>query len=849
MISSAKAERLAALGYGIGTVLLVIIGASLYAAIDRGQRSSLLVDRTLQSLESIARIDAAMRQAESAQRGVLLYSEGRFVMERDDALAAARAELTRLKGLGTANSPHPARVSQLAGAIEERATRMRDTLLPRLLASYPLAPLASTGVGGAMGARIKGIMDSLRDEQAATLAEHKAEGLAHAQEVGWILVVSSLLLAGIIVPGYLGFLGQSRAYRGSQRRIRDLADSLPGAVFQLRAWYDGRLKYELLSAGTREVRGIDPKAGLQDAGLILDSVYEPDRALFRETILRGIASMTPTQMDYRVVLPDGKLRWIRSVSSPSSRRDGSVVLSGHWADITVQKEMEAGLLAAVEAAAAANQAKTRFVATISHEIRTPLHGMLAILELLGLTKLDKEQSTNLHAVREAGQSLIRIINDLLDFSKIEENKLDVVPEAANLGALLECVVDVFAVTAKHKGLDLRHSVDANIPPLLVFDPVRVRQILANLVSNAIKFTSRGEVLVSARLVHREGGEAVVQLDVNDTGIGMTLEEQKRVFEGFTQANKEITGRYGGSGLGLWIARRLAELMGGRIEMRSEPGSGTQMQVTLPMKVTRARTAFQRLSKAGAPAWLRHRTAIGAGRERARVLVVDDHPINLMAMQQQLDILGYGAESAASGCEALEKLTSERFAAVFMDCNMPGMSGYELAGAVRELEARTNRERMPIIACTANALPGEAEKCLGAGMDDYLAKPADLAAVARKLERWLRPPPIDGVALAQISTGDANGDLDVLKRFREYNDGDAVSLRDAVRHRSTADLLSVCHRIKGAGGTVGASQLTAACEDVERHARAGNWGAIGAAMESFEREVKRLDAYIDTRSTQ
>jgi CheY-like chemotaxis protein len=220
----------------------------------------------------------------------------------------------------------------------------------------------------------------------------------------------------------------------------------------------------------------------------------------------------------------------------------------------------------------------------------------------------------------------------------------------------------------------------------------------------------------------------------------------------------------------------------------------------------------------------------------------------MAMQQQLDVLGYAAQGAESAHEALEKLETGQFAAVFMDCNMPGMSGYELAGAVRELEARTSRERMPIIACTANALPGEVEKCIGAGMDDYLAKPADLAAVANKLERWLRAPPIDVATLAQISTGDANGDLDVLRRFRQYNDGDAASLRDAIRQRSTAGLLAVCHRIKGAGATVGAAQLTAACEDVERQARAGSWSGIVTAMESFEREIERLDSYIDTRSS-
>jgi signal transduction histidine kinase/CheY-like chemotaxis protein/HPt (histidine-containing phosphotransfer) domain-containing protein len=838
---------LAALGYGIGTVLLVIVASALYAAIERGQRSSSLADRTLQTLESIARIEAAMGQAESAQRGGFLYGKELFVAERDGAIERARTALGRLRSLNAESASERSRVAQLGRLIEERAMRMRDRLQARELAMKP-SPRAWAGVGQAMTAHIYGLTAVMREAQLELLGEHKRRELAEYQAVGWILAVSALLLAVIIVPGYLAFLHETRAHRGSQRRIRDLADSLPGAVFQLRIWCDGRMKYELLSAGTRTVRGIDPAAALRDPRLILDTVYETDRAMFGETVARSVATMTPAQMDYRAVLPDGRLRWIRSVTAPSARRDGSVVLSGHWADVTVQKEMEATLLQALETAGAANLAKGQFVATISHEIRTPMHGMLAMLELLSLSSLDEEQARNLRIVRESGQSLLRIINDILDFSKIEAQKLDLAPEPASLGAIVERVANMYSCSASGKGLTLRRSVDEAIPPLLLFDPGRLQQILSNLVSNAIKFTSRGEVSVNARLVRCEGGEAVVQLQVNDTGIGMTLEEQQCVFDCFTQANREITGRYGGSGLGLSIARNLAKLMGGAIDMRSKQGSGTEMQVTLPMKVAQAKAVPDVAPGVVDPARRREPAATGTGgEEHLLVLIVDDHPVNCLVMLKQCNVLGYAAETAESAPEALEKLKSGRFAAVFTDCNMPDMTGYDLARAIRALEASGKVGRIPIIACTANALPGDLEKCIGAGMDDYLAKPADLAAVALKLERWLRAPPIDAEVLAKISAGDANAALDFLKQFRQYSDGDTASLRDAFRQGDAAELLAACHRIRGSTWTIGAAQLATACEEVERNGRAGDWSGVAAAMKAFDREVERLGTYIDGRT--
>jgi CheY-like chemotaxis protein len=238
----------------------------------------------------------------------------------------------------------------------------------------------------------------------------------------------------------------------------------------------------------------------------------------------------------------------------------------------------------------------------------------------------------------------------------------------------------------------------------------------------------------------------------------------------------------------------------------------------------------------------------AEKARVLVLIVDDHPVNRMVMLKQLNALGYAAETAESAREALEKLKSGRFGALFTDCTMPDMSGYDLARVIRALEAAAGKGHIPIIACTANALPGEVEKCIEAGMDDYLAKPVDLAAVALKLERWVHPSPIDAELLAQITGGDPNTALDILKQFLRYNVRDTANLREAFRDRAEAELIIASHRIKGAAGAVGAAHLAEACEEVERNARTGDWSAVASALRAFDREVDRLVAYIDARTS-
>ena len=644
-------------------------------------------------------------------------------------------------------------------------------------------------------------------------------------------------------------------------------------------------------------------------------------------------------------------------------------------DISKQKESEQAALKARQEAEHASLAKSQFLAAMSHEIRTPMNGVLGMIELLKATRLDAEQSEMVSVVRESANSLLKIIDDILDFSKIEAGKIDMEQVELSPLQVVEGVAETLASEARKKEIAVVTFVDPAVPDPLAGDAVRLRQILFNLVGNAIKFTQAGEVSISTRVEDEDLSTVTLRFEVKDSGIGLDDEQMKRLFQPFMQADSSTTRRFGGTGLGLSISKRLVELMDGEIQVASTPGQGSTFTFTArlarrpakPVEVRRplqgqrllvvddsamvrdlvrryvveagaetqtaetGRAAMDELARAaaaGAPyqaaildlrlpdgdGWTIGRTiretpalaktrlvlltafdepdhrrrALSQGfsayltkpirrslllsalvpaldKETAArteeaavsapdalILVAEDNPTNRAVIAKQLKKLGYRHEIFGDGRAALDAYDPGRHALVLTDCHMPVMDGFELTRALRDAE-KAGGMRIPIVALTANALQGEADKCLAAGMDDYIAKPASLAQLSSVLRKWTAgvasPAPAKAAEprdlpifdreildeLFEDSMEERQNLLDLFARTVERALGELPAALDRDREQAGG----LAHSIKGAARSAGAARVGAAAEALEGALKSGDetLGVLAALMGAFE-EAKR-----------
>ncbi|WP_443201111.1 transporter substrate-binding domain-containing protein [Pseudomonas sp. DVZ24] len=531
---------------------------------------------------------------------------------------------------------------------------------------------------------------------------------------------------------------------------------------------------------------------------------------------RVMAQGKPLILDRPLRLRDRELtiyHWILPYRDSVGEMQGII---GGWIDISERRNLVQDLRLAKQQADDANRAKSTFLATISHEIRTPMNALIGMLEL-ALKRADqgKLDRPALEVAHHSASDLLGLIGDILDIARIESGQMSLVPEAVDLAALVESVGRVFDGLARHKGLVLDVVIAPEARCHVMLDPLRFKQVLSNLVSNAIKFTEQGQVRITARL--RNDGEPAMptlDLEVRDSGIGIHEQDLQRLFSPFVQANPYSDGARAGTGLGLVISRDLCTMMGGELTLQSLQGVGTRVRLVMPLQCVDPVTPQPRSP-----------TEIPQPDQQLRILVIDDHPANLLLMAQQLNYLGLGQESAEDGREGLRKWREGCFDILIVDCNMPLMNGFELARTVRLEEQLRNRPRCTILGYTANAQPEVRQQCLDAGMDDCLLKPIGLQVLGQRLK-----------ALARIAyqedehhTPAVRFDLDGLSAIVGDNLADRdrildtllLSLRQDLQalmaidpQREGGELALQAHKILSAGRMLDAQALIEACEALE-----------------------------------
>ncbi len=422
-----------------------------------------------------------------------------------------------------------------------------------------------------------------------------------------------------------------------------------------------------------------------------------------------------------------------TLKSPFKDSEGNIIGVINIArDITKYKRVEeerSKFLAKRNAALEASRMKSRFLANMSHEIRTPMNGVIGMAELLLDTPLTTAQQDYVETIKSSANELLNIINEILDFSKVEAGKLTLAAIDFDLNRLISEIEKVVTISAKKKGLTLVIKNNSNTAVYFKGDPGRIRQVLTNLLDNAIKFTNHGEVTLQISIKPKTKTHSQLRFLVTDTGIGIPKKESHKLFKSFSQADSSITQRSSGTGLGLSICKRLVTLMGGKIGVKSHAGKGSRFWFTLDLERTQ-KPKSQESQKINAESLLSLKN------QNIRILVAEDNPTNQKVVLKMLESLGCHASSVSTGHEVLDALKHASFDLLFMDCRMPDMDGYETTKIIRNSAAFSSYRNTPIIALTASAIKGDMERCLAAGMDDYVTKPIDKNALARKILCWL-----------------------------------------------------------------------------------------------------------------
>ncbi len=561
-------------------------------------------------------------------------------------------------------------------------------------------------------------------------------------------------------------------------------------------------------------------------------------------------------LEFDMIRKDGTILPVLLNSTVIKNSRGEFIMSRSTIyDISARKAMEEELRAAKDAAEASARAKSAFLANMSHEIRTPMNAIVGLARLAMDTPLTPKQRDYLSKIKTSSEALMGLINDILDVSRIEAGRMEIEQVGFKIDKLLEDVQAVVGVKAEEKGIALTMRIAPGVPRSLLGDPLRLGQVLINLIGNAVKFTEKGSVEVSVTPVHRRMDRVGVLFSVRDTGIGIPAEQQARLFKPFTQADESMTRKYGGTGLGLAISGNLVSLMGGRIDVSSEPGAGSEFSFILELvELPDAEGEPEPPAPAAAPV---------PRQAKGRILVAEDNEINQQVIREILEGMGLAVEIAKNGREAVDRVsTGGAVDAVLMDLQMPEMDGYE---AARAIKARPDLQRIPIIAVTAHALSSERQRCMEAGMDGYVSKPVNPDRLIAALRNWIPAleeqasasakkelssvepeartaaslPGLDMKALLERLNGNRTLMLRLLGDFARKHGEAAARIRESLAAGGREEARRIAHSLKGVSGNMCAMGVFEASKNLEDALHAQSGGGAEELIDRLDEAMRPL----------
>jgi PAS domain S-box-containing protein len=567
------------------------------------------------------------------------------------------------------------------------------------------------------------------------------------------------------------------------------------------------------------------------------------------------------QGELRNFSKDGTEYWLDISVTPVKDSDGNIThFTAIERDITDRKLNEEELQRERDRAETANIAKGEFLANMSHELRTPMNGIIGLSDLLMDTPMNEEQKQSVEAINKSSETLLILLNDILDSSKIDAGEMALENVPFNLKAVIDDTIKLLKSRIDEKNIEFKYHYSPSLPAGLVGDSTRLQQIIINLIGNALKFTDKGEITLSLSRTE----DNLMKIVVDDTGIGIPKDKLDDIFMKFTQADESTSRRFGGTGLGLSISQKLTELMGGTIGVHSIEGQGSSFWFKIPIieadiDVTQMSTNHQNLTPVDF--------------SNANIMVVDDHPINLMYMRKLLKKIGIDrVQMVDNGQEAFEYTQVGMYDAILMDCQMPGMDGFETTEAIRKMH-KGNALHTPIIAVTANAMKGDREKCIAAGMDDYLSKPVDPNALQQTLQKWVKyeelelvsidvkistvteenqghettsvdtPPPVDLPALRDLFGNDPDDEKMLFDLFFTTSDEALKNLKQAMDTNDNEQWRKAAHKIKGSAANMRAENLAAICTEAEKNYEYSD--KKDHYLTNIKKEIQNIELYFES----